>query len=228
MGRKRVIDEVVVWRIFINTTAERAIDARVRIVMPGFSRLKSVEIDLIFATDAVGTCFSRRLYDGWIGVSSSVIVGRYDVDVELGVLAKSDAEAKGDCDAVCSAGVETEDRDGYGGMLEIQITPCFQIRSRITDLDRSRGRLRLWPNQELDEFEVIEIADVGVNETDKWRWTFDNFYGLNHLSGPGCKGEHAYDRNERSDQSRVHAAVCRSAQGKSNQFRNAASVTQDG
>ena len=49
------------------------------------------------------------------------------------------AEAKGDCDTVCAAGIETEDRDGYSGMLGIQITPRFQIRSRITDLDWSRG-----------------------------------------------------------------------------------------
>jgi hypothetical protein len=74
---------------------------------------------------------------------------------------------------------------------------------------------------------VSEITDVGVNETDKWRWTFDNFYALNHLSGPGCKGKYAYDRSERSNQSRVHAAFCRSAQGKSNQFGNAASVRKD-
>ena len=60
-ARKRVIDEVVVWRIFVNTTAERAVDARVRIVMPGLSRLKSTQIDLIFARSAVGACFSRRV-----------------------------------------------------------------------------------------------------------------------------------------------------------------------
>ena len=48
-------------RIFIDATAEWAIDARVRIVMPGLSRLESTEIDLIFARSAVGACFSRRL-----------------------------------------------------------------------------------------------------------------------------------------------------------------------
>ena len=37
---KRVIDEVVTQRIFINAAAERAIDAWVRIIMPGLSRLK--------------------------------------------------------------------------------------------------------------------------------------------------------------------------------------------
>jgi hypothetical protein len=58
---KRVIDEVVIRRVFINATAERAIDTRVRVVMPGLSRLKSTEIDLIFARGAVGACFSRRL-----------------------------------------------------------------------------------------------------------------------------------------------------------------------
>ena len=29
--------------------------------MPGLSRLKSTQIDLIFARGAVGACFSRRL-----------------------------------------------------------------------------------------------------------------------------------------------------------------------
>ena len=58
---KRVIDEVVIRRIFINATTERAVYTRVRIVMPGFSRLESTEIDLIFARGAVGACFFRRL-----------------------------------------------------------------------------------------------------------------------------------------------------------------------
>ena len=31
--------------------------------MPGLSRLKSTEIDLIFARGAVGACFSRRLLE---------------------------------------------------------------------------------------------------------------------------------------------------------------------
>ena len=38
---KRVIDEVIIRRIFIHATAERAIDTRVRVIMPGLSRLKS-------------------------------------------------------------------------------------------------------------------------------------------------------------------------------------------
>ena len=90
----------------------------------------------------------------------------------LCVLAKSDPlKPKVIDDAICAAGVETEDRDGYVAMLGIEITPRFQIRSRIADFDWSRGRLRLWPNQELDEFEVRDITDVGVDETDEWRWT---------------------------------------------------------
>ena len=63
MAAKRIIDDVVIRRIFINATAERAIDARVRVIMPGLSRLKSTEIDLIFARGAVGACFSRRLLE---------------------------------------------------------------------------------------------------------------------------------------------------------------------
>ena len=58
---KRIIDDVVVRRIFVNATAKRAIDTRVRVIMPGLSRLKSTQIDLIFARGAVGACFSRRL-----------------------------------------------------------------------------------------------------------------------------------------------------------------------
>src|SRR5262249_15448003 len=60
---KRVVDEVVMRRIFIDATAERAIDTRVRVIMPGLSRLKSTEIDLIFARRAIVACFSRRLLE---------------------------------------------------------------------------------------------------------------------------------------------------------------------
>src|SRR5204863_9454625 len=60
---KRVIDEVVIWCVFINATAKRAIDTRVRVIMPGLSRLKSTEIDLIFTRGAVGACFSRRMLE---------------------------------------------------------------------------------------------------------------------------------------------------------------------
>ena len=60
---KRIIDDVVIRRIFINATAVRAIDTRVRVIMPGLSRLKSTEINLIFARGAVGACFSRRLLE---------------------------------------------------------------------------------------------------------------------------------------------------------------------
>jgi hypothetical protein len=117
-----VIDEVVIRRIFIHATAERAIDTRVRVIMPGLSRLKSIEIDLIFARGAVVPCFSRRLLE-------------------------------------IAAG-----------------SPRFQIRSRIAKLDRPRGRARFWPNQELGELEAGDITDVGVDETDEWRWTFEHLY----------------------------------------------------
>src|SRR6266508_1187622 len=46
---KRVIYEVVIRRIFINATTERAIDTWVSVIMPSLSRLESAEIDLIFA-----------------------------------------------------------------------------------------------------------------------------------------------------------------------------------
>jgi hypothetical protein len=58
---KRVIDDIIIRCIFINATAERAINTRVSVIMPGLSRLESTEIDLIFARGAVATCFSRRL-----------------------------------------------------------------------------------------------------------------------------------------------------------------------
>src|SRR4026209_1263326 len=58
---KRVIDEVVIRRIFINATTERAIDTWISVIMPGLSRLESAEVDLIFARSAIGACFSRRL-----------------------------------------------------------------------------------------------------------------------------------------------------------------------
>jgi hypothetical protein len=38
---KRVINEVIARRIFINTTAVRTVDTRVRVIMPCLSRLKS-------------------------------------------------------------------------------------------------------------------------------------------------------------------------------------------
>jgi hypothetical protein len=60
---KRVIDHVVIRRIFINAAAERTIDTRVRVIMLGLSRLKSTQIDLIFARGAVAACFSRRLLE---------------------------------------------------------------------------------------------------------------------------------------------------------------------
>ena len=60
---KRVIDDIVIRRILIHATAVRAVDTRVRVIMPGLSRLKSTEIDRIFTRGAVGACFSRRLLE---------------------------------------------------------------------------------------------------------------------------------------------------------------------
>src|SRR5262249_26768966 len=58
---KGVIDEVVIRCVFINATAERAVDTRIRIIMPDLSRLKGSEIDLVFARSTVVACFARRL-----------------------------------------------------------------------------------------------------------------------------------------------------------------------
>ena len=44
---QRIVNDVVIRRIFINAAAERAINTRVSVIMPGLSRLKRVEIDLI-------------------------------------------------------------------------------------------------------------------------------------------------------------------------------------
>ena len=104
---------------------------------------------------------------------------------------KSTAETQVDCDAVWAAGVETEDRDGEFASLGIEITPRFQIRSRIAGLDRPRGRPLLWLNLELGEPEAGNITDVGVDETDEWRWTFGQLNVSNHLSGLGCNEEQA-------------------------------------
>src|SRR5207249_2405567 len=58
---KRVIDKVVIRCIFVNATAERAINTRVRVIMPGLSRLERTEIDLILARGAIVASFARRL-----------------------------------------------------------------------------------------------------------------------------------------------------------------------
>jgi hypothetical protein len=104
-------------------------------------------------------------------------------------------------------GVETEDRDGDFATLQIEITPPFQIRSGVADLDRARSRPGLWPNHELGELEASDITDAGVYETDKWRWTVEHLYVPNHLRGLGCNGEHAQEREQGSNQSCVHAAI---------------------
>jgi hypothetical protein len=119
---------------------------------------------------------------------------------------KSAAETLGDYDAVWAAGVETEDRDGYFATLGIEITPRFQIRPCIADIDRPRGRTRFWPNLEPGEPEAGDITNVRVDETDEWSWTFEHLYVPNHLPGLGCNGEHAQEHDEGSDQSGVHAA----------------------
>ena len=110
---------------------------------------------------------------------------------------RSAAETEVDYDAVWAAGVETEDRDGDVAIVGIEITPRFQIRSRIADLDRPRGRPRFWLNLELGEIEGCDITDAGANETDEWRWTVE------HLNLPGldCNGERAQERGYGSNQS---------------------------
>ena len=97
---------------------------------------------------------------------------------------KSTAETQVDYDAVWAAGVETEDRDGEVAILGIEITPRFQIRSRIADLDRPRGRPRFWLNLELGELEAGDITDAGVDETDEWRWTVGHFNAFQPFARP--------------------------------------------
>src|SRR5581483_3496491 len=62
-ARKRVIDEVVARRIFINTATKGTINARVRIIMPGLSRFKSLKINLVFTRSAIIACFAWRLLE---------------------------------------------------------------------------------------------------------------------------------------------------------------------
>jgi hypothetical protein len=140
--------------------------------------------------------------------------------VESIVPVKSAAETQADYDAVWAPGVETEDRDGYFASLGIEITPRFQIRSRIADLDRPRGRPRLWPNLELGGLKAGDITDAGVDETDEWRWTFEHLNVPNHLPGLGCYGEHAQERGHGSNQSCVHAAFLSEGTRKCKLFSN--------
>src|SRR5205085_213298 len=60
---ERVVDKVGIRCIFINAAAERTINTRVRVIMPGLSRLERTEIDLILARGTVIASFARRLLD---------------------------------------------------------------------------------------------------------------------------------------------------------------------
>jgi len=107
-----------------------------------------------------------------VGVRASVIRRRGDGHAESFDRVKSTAERKVNFDAVWAASVETEDRDDEFATLGIKITSRFQIRSRITGLDRPCGRSALRENPELGELEARYIINAGVDETDEWRWTF--------------------------------------------------------
>ena len=132
---------------------------------------------------------------GW-GVRASVIRRRGDGQAESFDRVKSTAERKVNFDAVWAASVETEDRDDEFATLGIKITSRFQIRSRITGLDRPCGRSALRENPELGELEARYIINAGVDETDEWRWTFRYVKVSNDdLPGLGCNGEHAQHRS---------------------------------
>jgi hypothetical protein len=106
----------------------------------------------------------------WIGVGTSIIGRRRDLDAESSNVVKSAAEAQRDYDAVCAAGVKAEHRDSDFA-VGIKISPSFQIRSRIANLDRPRGRPHFWLNLELGKLKCRDITDASVDETDEWRWT---------------------------------------------------------
>jgi hypothetical protein len=61
-------------------------------------------------------------------------------------------------------------------------------------------------NPKLSEPEVGDITDLGLNETDEWRWTVGYPDLSNHLPGLGCNEEQAQERAEWSNQSHFHAA----------------------
>jgi hypothetical protein len=49
-------------------------------------------------------------------------------------------------------------------------------------------------NLELGEPEAGDITDLGLDETDEWRWTFGQLNFSNYLSGLGCNEEQAQER----------------------------------
>src|SRR4030095_10870828 len=80
----------------------------------------------------------QRLNDGWIGVRAAIIGRLRDFDAKYSFIV-SIAETQVDFNFVFAAGVETENRDGEVARLWIEITPRFQISSRIAGLDRPRS-----------------------------------------------------------------------------------------
>src|SRR4029077_5975125 len=90
--------------------------------------------------------------------------------------------------------------------MGIEITPHFQIRSRIANFNRSCSRPRFWLNLELRELKARDITDTSVGETDEWRWTFGNLNVSNRPPGLGRNGERAQERGHGSNRSCVHAA----------------------
>ena len=109
-----------------------------------------------------------------MGVSASLIGRRRDEHAQSFYGVKSAGEAKVNCDAVCAASIQPEDRDGEFARLGVEITSRFQIRPPISDLDRTCGRPGFWENQELGETEPAYIVDFGLDETDKGRGTFEH------------------------------------------------------
>src|SRR5213595_3833440 len=128
-----------------------------------------------------------------MGIDASDIGRCRDRNSESCVFPKSNCETQVDCDLVCAAGVETENRDGEIASLWIEITPRFQISSRIAGLDRPRSRPLFLLNLELGEREVGNITDLSLDETDEWRWTFGQRNLSNHLRRLGCNREHAQE-----------------------------------
>src|SRR5438045_3946186 len=109
-----------------------------------------------------------------MGVSASIINRRRDEHAQSFYGVKSVGEAKVNCDAVCAASIQPEDRDGKFARLGVEITSRFQVRPPIMDLDRPCGRPGFGENQELGETEPAYIVDLGLDETNEGRGTVEH------------------------------------------------------
>ena len=88
---------------------------------------------------------------------------------------KSTPEAKVNCDAVCAASIQSEDRNGEFARMGVEITSRFQIRPTILRTligrvaDPLFGKIRNWA-----KLNPSISSTIGVDETDKRRGTVEH------------------------------------------------------